>query len=70
MFVTDYEIKKFHVFKEKFLYLLKLNKELYAVVINGEDDTTTLNAITFFDYASALHQYNEWRKSILEKTFI
>ena len=67
MFVTDYEIKKFHVFKKNYLYLLKLNKELYAVVINGEDDATTIDSMIFFTWIDALHQYNEWRSELMKK---
>lgn len=68
LYATDYEIKKFHFINNKYLYLLKLNSQLWATVINDNDDFTTLDAMVHLTWLDALHTYNEWKSNLLNET--
>lgn len=48
------------------MYLLRLNKELWATVINDTDDVTTLYAMVHRSFDEGLHVYNEWKKKLYD----
>jgi hypothetical protein len=66
LFVTDYEIKRWHKINGKYVYLIVLNKELWATVINDTDDATTWDAMVHRQFVDALHVYNEWKQELYE----
>lgn len=66
MEVEEKSILKWKRIHNQYLYLLQITKDLFCVLLNGSDDFTTISGECYFDYAGALHAYNELRKDLMK----
>lgn len=55
----DFKVLKYKHIKNRYYALYEMTKEMWAIVVYDENEEDILFSCVEFDYATALHKYNQ-----------
>lgn len=55
----DFRVIKYKHIKNRYYALYEMTKEMWAIVVYADDEEEILFSCVEFDYATALHKYNQ-----------